>query len=153
MVVVLLLDVALTALIFLFVIIFGGFAITFLSSWIFFYDMSSEDMFRFVTPWMMFSNYVEGALESIAFLETSRRSISTNLLGPLFLTTFFTSIWLWLYCAAALLSKVLTKFNNGMGLLVSMTDFESQPFRSLGFVSVVLVSLIFALFAPLVFLI
>lgn len=67
-------------------------------------------------------------------------------------STFFTSAWLWLYAASVLISRVLLRMNSGVGFLLRVTDVERQPFRSMGFVSVILVSVLFALGLPLVLL-
>ena len=40
--------------------------------------------------------------------------------------------------------------NLGVGFLLRVTDVERQPFRSMGFVSVIIVSALFALGLPLV---
>jgi len=69
-----------------------------------------------------------------------------------FFSTFFTSIWLWLYAASVLVSRVLLKMNSGVGFLLRVTDVERQPFRSMGFVSVIIVSVLFLLGLPLVLL-
>ena len=42
--------------------------------------------------------------------------------------------------------------NSGLGFLLRVTDVEKQPFRSMGFVSVLITSLLFALGLPLVLL-
>lgn len=69
-----------------------------------------------------------------------------------FLSSFFTSVWLWLYAASVLLSRVLLKMNDGLGFLLGVTDVENQPFRSMGFVSVLIVSGLFLLGLPFVLL-
>ena len=75
-------------------------------------------------------------------------------LGPavFFYSAFLTSVWLWLYAASVGLSRVLLRMNNGVGYLLRVTDVEKQPFRSMGFVSVIIVSGLFALGLPLVLL-
>ena len=75
-----------------------------------------------------------------------------NMYSPYFYTAFFTSVWLWLYAASVLVSRVLLRMNSGVGFLLRVTDVEKQPFRSMGFVSVILVSCLFALGLPLVLL-
>ncbi len=72
--------------------------------------------------------------------------------GPevFYFSAFFTSAWLWLYAASVLLSRVLLRMNNGVGFLLRATDLERQPFRSMGFVSVIIVSVLFAMGLPLV---
>ena len=42
--------------------------------------------------------------------------------------------------------------NSGVGFLFHVTDIERQPFRSMGFVSVIITSVLFALGLPLVLL-
>ncbi|HUP22220.1 MAG TPA: hypothetical protein VNB06_04700 [Thermoanaerobaculia bacterium] len=69
-----------------------------------------------------------------------------------FYSAFFTSILLWLYAASTLVSRVLLKMNSGVGFLLRVSDVERQPLRSMGFVSVVIMSLLFALGLPLVLL-
>jgi hypothetical protein len=69
-----------------------------------------------------------------------------------FYTAFFTSVWLWLYAASVLLSRLLVKLNDGVGFLLNVTDMEQQPLRALGFVSILLVSGIFLVFLPAVLL-
>ena len=64
----------------------------------------------------------------------------------------FTSVWLWPYVLAVLVSRLLLRMNNGVGFLLRVTDVERQPFRSMGFVSVIIVSALFALGLPLVLL-
>ena len=67
-----------------------------------------------------------------------------------FLSAFFTSVWLWLYYLAVVLSQALLRMNSGVGFLLRVTDVERQPFRSMGFVSVIIVSVLFAVGLPLV---
>ena len=69
-----------------------------------------------------------------------------------FLSTFFTSVWLWLHALAVIGSQSLLRLNSGVGFLLRVTDVERQPFRSMGFVSVIIVSGLFALGLPLVLL-
>ena len=87
--------------------------------------------------------------------ETATQSMG-DLLGLVtivgFFSTFFTSIWLWLYVLSIPVSRVLLRMNSGVGFLLRVTDVERQPFRSIGFVSVIIVSVLFALGLPLVLL-
>lgn len=70
--------------------------------------------------------------------------------GVFLYSAFFTSAWLWLYAAAALVSRLLLRMNSGVGFLLRATEVERQPFRSIGFVSVLIVSGLFLLGLPLV---
>jgi hypothetical protein len=85
----------------------------------------------------------------IVTLETDRIGLP---FGLFFYSAFFTSVWLWLYAASVLVSRVLLRMNSGVGFLLRVTDVERQPFRSMGFVSVSIVSVLFALGLPLVLL-
>jgi len=48
------------------------------------------------------------------------------------------------------MTLLLLRMNSGVGFLLRVTDVERQPFRSMGFVSVIIVSVLFALGLPLV---
>ena len=67
-----------------------------------------------------------------------------------FYSAFFTSVWLWLYAASVLVSRLLVRMNDGVGFLLRVTDVDRQPFRSMGFVSVLIVSALFAMGLPFV---
>jgi hypothetical protein len=69
-------------------------------------------------------------------------------LGLFFYSTFFTSAWLWLYAGAVVASRLLVSMNDGIGFLLRATDVEYQPFRAMGFVSVSLMSILFAVGLP-----
>ena len=69
-----------------------------------------------------------------------------------FLTSFFTSVWLWLYILAWGLSRVLVRMSDGVGFLLRVTDVERQPFRSMGFATVIVTTGLFLLGLPLVLL-
>lgn len=70
----------------------------------------------------------------------------------LFLSTFFTSVWLWLHTLTLSASAALLRMNSGLGFLLRVTDVERQPFRSMGFVSVLIVSGLFLVGLPFVLL-
>jgi hypothetical protein len=65
-----------------------------------------------------------------------------------FFSGFFTSVWLWLYAASVMVSRMLLRVGGGVGFLLRVTDVEHQPFRSLGFVGVIITSVVFALGLP-----
>jgi hypothetical protein len=72
--------------------------------------------------------------------------------SPFFYSAFFTSVWLWIYGLAALVSQLLVRIGSGAGFLLRLTDIEDQPFRSMGFTAVVLVSVGFLIGLPFVLL-
>lgn len=75
-----------------------------------------------------------------------------TLLSVSFYSAFLTSVWLWLYALGTILARLLVRMNSGLGVLLRVTDIGNQPFRSMGFVSVLIVSGLFLLGLPLVFL-
>ena len=68
-----------------------------------------------------------------------------------FASAFFTSVWLWLYVASVMFARSLVRVGGGVGLLLRVTDLERHPFRSVGFVTIILVSVVFLVALPLVF--
>jgi len=71
-------------------------------------------------------------------------------LGIFFYSAFFTSAWLWLYALSVYASRGLVRMNHGVGFLLRASDVSRQPLRSIGFVSVVLLTMLFSLGLPLV---
>ncbi len=64
-------------------------------------------------------------------------------LGICFYSSFFTSVWVWLYALSGLAVRVVGYFGIGIRGLRGILDIESKPLRSMGFVSIALVSLLF----------
>jgi hypothetical protein len=87
-------------------------------------------------------------LQDILLFELTPEASYRVPLGLFFYSTFFTSGWLWLYAGAVVVSRLLVRLNDGVGFLLRATDVEYQPFRAMGFVSVSLVSIIFAVGLP-----
>lgn len=61
---------------------------------------------------------------------------------PLF-TTFFTSIWLWLYVSTSFMIRLFSLPNRGHKFIVKYLDVINKPFRSIGLVLIFLISLIY----------
>lgn len=106
-------------------------------------EISQPPEFSLQTIWEM------ATFDYNLFYTNSEWTIN-GVLGIFFYTTFFTSLWLWVYVFTTFISRALLKLNSGVGVLLKAADFEVQPFRSLGFVSVLLVSGIFLLGLPFV---
>jgi len=77
--------------------------------------------------------YLAGDLSAACLVSLSSQAVY-------FFSTFFASVWLSLYSVSVPLSRVLIRMNNGVGFLLRVTDVERQPFRSMRFVSVIIVS-------------
>lgn len=102
--------------------------------------------------WIYYSaTYIELLSELMsAFVFGSSSPVLNVIVVISFITTFFTSIWLWLYMLTALASQLLLQLNSKVGFLITVVDVDSQPFRSLGFVAVLIVTIIFTLGLPFV---
>ncbi|MEP1488611.1 MAG: hypothetical protein ABJK28_09305 [Algibacter sp.] len=75
-----------------------------------------------------------------------------DLTSGIFLTTYFTSVWIYLYIITVLLTKFLISLKKGSFKLLGFVDYEKQPFTVLGFIAGVGI-LIIAGFLELTFLV
>lgn len=60
---------------------------------------------------------------------------------PFILTTFLTSIWVWLYAGSAFLLKLIAIPKAGLKFLRNSLDITNRPFRAMGFTLMVLASI------------
>lgn len=58
-------------------------------------------------------------------------------------STFFTSIWVWLYFLSGLIVKIIVFLAKLLGWTIRILDIDNKPLRSIGVVCVVIVSVIF----------
>ena len=87
--------------------------------------------------------YGEGVAEILnhgVFLSSPGGSLS---LGIFFYTTFFTSVWVWLYAISGLVVKVGEYFGITVSPIRWFLDIENKPLHSLGVISMLLVTLIY----------
>jgi len=63
--------------------------------------------------------------------------------GTLFYSTFFTSIWVWLYPISGLLVKLIERSNVGIICLKKILNIEKKHLRSIAIVSIGINTLIF----------
>lgn len=63
--------------------------------------------------------------------------------GIFFYSTFFTSVWIWLYGLSGLFIKVTNKMGKALNWLKNILDFENKPLPSLGFVSNLIILFIY----------
>lgn len=66
-------------------------------------------------------------------------------MGPYIYTTFLTSVWIWLYVLSASVAKVFRFADRTVGIFRLVLDFKEKPIRSLGFISMLLVTLCYVL--------
>jgi len=67
-----------------------------------------------------------------------------------FSSTFFTSVWVWLYAGSGLLVKLGQYLGIGVKVLKVVLDIENKPLRSMGYVAILLVTLVYLVAAPFV---
>ena len=88
-----------------------------------------------------------------AGMNVSGKNIDMYIMGVWFYSTFFTSVWIYLY----VISGLIVKAGSFIGILASCTrkifDIDNKPLRSMGYVCIVCVSIIFLIvpFAKLLF--
>ena len=64
-------------------------------------------------------------------------------LGIFFYSTFFTSVWVWLYAFSGLVVKLAGYLGIGFNRLKWFLDIENKPLHSLGIISMLLVTLLY----------
>lgn len=79
-------------------------------------------------------------LEHGVFLSSEYDSLS---FGIFFYTTFFTSVWVWLYAISGLVIQLAGYLGIGFNRLKWFLDIENKPLHSLGVISMLLVTLIY----------
>lgn len=85
------------------------------------------------------------------FLESLDLVMPTGLLsfgvldwyGILFYSTFFTSIWIWLFFSSGLVIKVLSGGKKFFAFFQKHLNIEENPFKAMGFVLIILLSLVY----------
>lgn len=71
---------------------------------------------------------------------------STQVTFGIFLwSTYFTSVWLWLYALATFAGKLLLPILNRIEGFKKLVDLDNKPFLALGWLSVMIVTVLFAL--------
>ncbi|MFC1791310.1 adenylate/guanylate cyclase domain-containing protein, partial [Gemmatimonadota bacterium] len=80
--------------------------------------------------------------------ETARGSVAMPL-GIFYYSAFMTSIWIWLYLLAWIVARGLLSVGGGISFLLRVTDVERYPIRSMGYVSVMVITAVFILGLPL----
>lgn len=61
-------------------------------------------------------------------------------LGIFIYSTFFTSVWVWLYALSGFLIKLITRLRGGLHFLQKHLNLEEHPLRSMGLVLILLVT-------------
>jgi hypothetical protein len=70
---------------------------------------------------------------------------NANPLTIFFYSTFFTSVWLWLYVASALLAKLIHRLRLASTRLLPLMDIEAKPLTVVGRVAGLLAGICYGL--------
>jgi hypothetical protein len=79
---------------------------------------------------------------------TPRDALAALLATPVpasILTTYLTSVWLWLYVISGFAAKAIAALRSGVRTAGNVLDIDKQPLRSIGFVAMGIVTLVFLL--------
>ena len=88
----------------------------------------------------VYTGFIAEILEYGVFLKSPYDSLS---FGIFFYTTFFTSVWVWLYAISGLVVKLAGYLGIGFSRLKWFLDIENKPLHSLGVISMLLVTMIY----------
>jgi len=86
--------------------------------------------FRFI-GWI---TWLIGILNSVGF------SGGSGLFGVFFYSTYFTSVWIWLYAGSGILIKLIVRAGKFLLFFRKHLNIEREPFKSMGFVIIILIS-------------
>lgn len=109
-------------------------------------------VFSSFLDWFFFES--ESWLDSIgAMWELMEAAITEDgfarfIVGVTFLSTFFTSAWLWVYLGAGVLIRLVNMLSRGRMKIAGLLDTNKTPILSIGFISCLLVSIVFLISAP-----
>jgi len=73
-----------------------------------------------------------------------------NPIGPFIYSTYLTSIWIWLYVLSGVFIRLLRKFSGSLEIARNLLNIEEKPLQSIGFVSMLIVSVVYLIIPFLV---
>lgn len=71
--------------------------------------------------------------------------------GLFFYTTFSTSLWLWLFTLGGALLRLTDRVGNSWSAMKDRSDIDSNPYQSLGYAAMLLVTLVFFVLVPVAY--
>ena len=89
-------------------------------------------------------------LTSVVGFIYNRSVVEQSPFTAMMFSTFFTSVWIWLYVGAGALLRVLYPVLKGIDWLKESLDVEARPVHTLGLLLAVLTTMAFAISAPFV---
>ena len=99
------------------------------------------------SSWIGVFEFLSNAMKDAIF---DVNHVTVFIIKVTFFSTFFTSFWLWMYLISGLIIRLLKIFLKGKGKIIGFLDIENSPIISLGFISCLLVTVVFLVFASLV---
>ena len=72
----------------------------------------------------------------------------TGYLAVFFYTTFFTSVWVWLYGLSTVTMRLLGKTRSGLHFFRRHFDLDEYPLRAMGFVVVIFITVVYLIALP-----
>lgn len=116
--------------------------------------LGSEPYYPF---WGLYSGLVGTWMENIwyvlyriLFLPIDQRYPHSMFATAMFYSTFFTSVWVWLYVCSGLVVKLINWIGISVGILKGYLDIEKKPILCIGFFACLLITILFLVLAPFV---
>jgi len=101
---------------------------------------SRNEILSFETLLSVFFPLGQGGLNEMIQLKCTDHQLP---FGIYFYSTFFTSLWLWLYVISGFTVKLTQKLNISLNWLKKYLDIDQKPLRSMALVSIMMVTIIF----------
>ena len=102
----------------------------------------SYEIYELIEYWRTFMGG-----EKKSFVEFYTSELEHNVLPiliPSIISSFFTSIWLWLFVLAGIVSKCLSFSKLGFRLLTQHLNVKQKPFRSLGIILTIIMTIVYS---------
>ena len=93
------------------------------------HPMGVSEIAEFFSDWVLLKSYLDMPF------------------GIFFYSTYFTSVWLYLFIAASISTKLLYSLGRTGNRVMALLKIEEKPFQSMGLVVVGLLTLVFAIYA------
>lgn len=72
-----------------------------------------------------------------------QRDASTVFTSAMFYSTFFTSVWVWLYVCSGLTVRFINRVGRGLGIFAGFLDIEDKPILCIGFFACFVITILF----------
>jgi hypothetical protein len=112
----------------------------------------SQSSYAHLVEWVVFPDLKllpKLAMDAFLFRETIEESFRISVLSIYLYTTFFTSIWLWLYIFSKYIHKFLFIAKTKTSNLLTHFRIDLYPLKSLGIIAMIPVTIFYVLFALL----